>query len=78
MFFQLFWFPVFFMVPLLTMKSFAEERLHWLQAGDVESALAAATARVSPSFSVMVRAMDSAQPLSSMRTRPSLRHRQPR
>jgi ABC-2 type transport system permease protein len=25
-FFQLFWFPVFFMVPLLTMKSFAEER----------------------------------------------------
>ena len=26
MFFQLFWFPVFFIVPLLTMKSFAEER----------------------------------------------------
>lgn len=25
-FFQLFWLPVFFMVPLLTMKSFAEER----------------------------------------------------
>lgn len=25
-FFQLFWIPVFFMVPLLTMKSFAEER----------------------------------------------------
>lgn len=25
-FFQLFWVPVFFMVPLLTMKSFAEER----------------------------------------------------
>ncbi|WP_438479416.1 ABC transporter permease [Oleiharenicola lentus] len=25
-FFQYFWFPVFFMVPLLTMKSFAEER----------------------------------------------------
>ena len=25
-FFQLYWFPVFFMVPLLTMKSFAEER----------------------------------------------------
>ena len=26
MFFQLFWIPVFFMVPLITMKSFAEER----------------------------------------------------
>jgi ABC-2 type transport system permease protein len=26
LFFQVFWFPVFFMVPLLTMKSFAEER----------------------------------------------------
>ena len=25
-FFQIYWFPVFFMVPLLTMKSFAEER----------------------------------------------------
>lgn len=25
-FFQYFWFPVFFMVPMLTMKSFAEER----------------------------------------------------
>ena len=25
-FFQFFWFPVFFMVPMLTMKSFAEER----------------------------------------------------
>lgn len=27
-FFQLFWFPVFFMVPLLTMKSISEERRH--------------------------------------------------
>src|SRR5258708_68483 len=26
LFFQFFWFPVFFMVPMLTMKSFAEER----------------------------------------------------
>jgi len=26
MFFEFFWFPVFFMVPMLTMKSFAEER----------------------------------------------------
>ncbi len=47
-FFQLFWLPVFFIVPLLTMKSFAEEKRH----GTLETLL---TTPVSPSQVVLAK-----------------------
>src|SRR5258708_25530692 len=46
LFFQFFWFPVFFMVPMLTMKSFAEER----RMGTLETLL---TTRVSAGEGVL-------------------------